>query len=163
MHFTQLHARKRAADPRGGRSTRIEPAPSRHGHSVGQQLRAALGDRYSIAWLAGRLQCSLESAEALDGYWIVSNAHGRTQMLAVFARTLEIEQQRLLALFAEVDRSAPAPVPRKAASQPQAAVSAAPQHKQHLTIGSNEGIREIRRTQPKIEWRRARVPAPSAD
>ena len=156
MHSTQLHLGKRKHRPSRRTADRSSSSPAAFPHSVGQQLRLALGESYSIAWLADQLKCSIECAKTLDGYWVVPNAHSRVHALTVFARVLHLDLELLQEVFAKADRAmevrgavrtAPKPLESRPASQPT---------KRLVTIGSNEGTREVRQSQPKIVWRRPR-------
>jgi hypothetical protein len=158
MPLLRLRAHERdLVDPRSS-----ESESSTHDcDTVGKQLKAAFGNRYSTAWLADNLVCELDTAEMLDGYWLAREPFTRTQALTVFARYLNLSRPRLLSMFAEADNASDAPVVEKA--QLQGTLGRAPDAKKRaITIGSNEGAREIDSPQPTVVWRRPRITAPES-
>jgi hypothetical protein len=180
MRYAPLRSRKNPASAPPGRTAapRSRPAASDPmGQTVGDRLRAKAGAEYGSAWLARALGCSPDTAVELDGYWLPQGPpHLLEQTIGVFAKALDLDAQRLLALILSASQqprhAAPAEAPaaprKPAPRQPrtaeaapaaphQASAPAARAPKQsEISIGSAEGVRVIKQQQPTIVYRKSR-------
>jgi hypothetical protein len=178
MRYAPLRSRKHTTAPVGRpgghpRHGGFEPQEQ----TVADRVRSQAGGEYSAAWLARALGCSPDTAAELEGYWIPQGPpHLLEQTVGVFAKTLDLDAQRLLQLVnsaGSAPRSSAPSAPRRFESQrpapqrpmaprPQQAEPAAPAasasapRTAEISIGSAEGVRVVKQQQPTIVYRKTR-------